>query len=157
MALNVFISYSTYDIQNAKNLAGWVSQAGAQPFISQYSLMPGTPLSPTIINKIKNCDIFLLLWSENAKNSEWVSQEIGIAVGNNKTIIPLVLHQGIYLPGFIKDLKYIDVYKDPVAATNEIYSTIAIYVKQKEQQEENIKIIFGVAGAILLFVAIAGK
>jgi hypothetical protein len=61
---------------------------------------------------LRACDLFVLLWSRNSKASDYVPQEIGIARGCNKTILPIVLEQGLAVPGFAADLKYLPAYKD---------------------------------------------
>jgi hypothetical protein len=43
--------------------------------------------------------------------SEWVNQEIGIAHGNHKPILPSVLEHGLSLPGFIKELRYVAAFQ----------------------------------------------
>lgn len=150
MAFAVFISYSTYDLANATALQSWVASAGAQPFIAQYAVAPGQPLGAEIMTAIKNCDLFLLLWSGHAKSSEWVPQEIGIARGVGKPIVPVVLHPGVELPGFIRDLKYLEVYKDPTAAVQWLLQEIGTRIRQKESER---LVALGVVGAILLLVA----
>ena len=124
MAYSVFISYSTRDLTVATNLQEWINYAGATAFLAEYSVIPGTSLAENIIRAIKGCDLFVLLWSHNARGSEWVPQEIGIAKGAGKPIMPVVLHDGLELPGFIKDLKYLALYKDPQAAVDEAYRVL---------------------------------
>ena len=50
--------------------------------------------------------------ARTGRESEWVSQEIGLARATQQTILPLAL-QPLYLPGFIKELKYLPAYGDP--------------------------------------------
>jgi hypothetical protein len=150
MAFSVFISYSTRDLANASALSTWVASAGAQPYLAEYSVAAGQPLAANILAAIKNCDLFLLLWSQNARDSDWVPQEIGIARGAGKPIMPVVLQQGLALPGFISDLKYLAVYKDPTTAVQWLYQQVAARVKQKDA---NALVAVGVVGAILLLLA----
>lgn len=96
MALKVFISYSTKDIQTVDFVRSILAGAPVEVFVAEYSVAPGTPLSPAIVTAIKQCNLFILLWSHNSRTSEWVPQEIGIAKGRNKQIIPVVL-QPIYI------------------------------------------------------------
>ena len=104
-------------------------------------------MAADIVAAIKGCDLFLLLWSHNAKNSEWVPQEIGVARGADRTVMPVVLHPGLDLPHFIRDLKYLAVYKDPMAAVQWLHQDIAARVKQKDV------VTIGVIGALLLLLA----
>lgn len=149
MAFSVFISYSTHDLANATALQSWVATVGAQPFLAQYSVAPGNPLSADIIAAIKNCDLFLLLWSAHARGSEWVPQEIGIAKGAGRPILPVVLHPGLELPGFVRDLKYLEVYTDPTSAIQWLCQDVSARVRQKDTD----RLVFGVIGAVLLLAA----
>ncbi len=147
MAYSVFISYSTRDLATATTLQQWIEYAGATAFLAQYSAVPGTPLSEEIIRAIKGCDLFLLLWSGNARASEWVPQEIGMAKGTLKPIMPVVLHDGLELPGFIKDLKYLDLYKDPQAAVEWLHSHVVGLIKKRDSDR---LVVLGVVGAIAM-------
>jgi TIR domain-containing protein len=150
MAFSVFISYSTHDLANATALQSWVGSVGAQPFVAQYSVGPGQPLSGAIVSAIQTCDLFLLLWSDHARDSDWVPQEIGIARGANKPIVPVVLHSGIELPGFIRELKYLELYKDPTAAVQSLCQDIDTRMRQKDSDR---LMLLGIVGGILLLVA----
>jgi hypothetical protein len=150
MSFSVFISYSTRDLANATVLRDWVAAAGAQPFLAEYSLAPGRPLAADILATIKSCDLFLFLWSRGARDSEWVPQEIGVARGAGKPILPVVLEPGLELPGFVKDLKYLDVYRDPTASIQWLYRHLAAQVKEKDT---NAVVVVGVIGAVLLLLA----
>jgi hypothetical protein len=104
-------------------------------FIAEYSVSAGSPLDETIINAIKNCDSFVLLWSQNSKfsESEYVPQEIGIAKGSHKTIFPVVLEDGLQLPGFIKELKYLPAYRDPKESLLRLRQDVFTRVENQQQ------------------------
>jgi hypothetical protein len=154
MAFSVFISYSTHDLPSASALQGWVAPAGASPFLAEYSLEPGRSLPTEILAAIKACDLFLLLWSANARLSDWVPQEIGVARGAEKPIIPIVLHDGLTLPGFVSDLKYLPVYRDPQSAAQWMYEHLLQRVKRKES---DAWVVAGVVAALLLLLASSKK
>jgi hypothetical protein len=113
MAYNVFISYSTKNL----HIAEWAKTTLHQPghveiLLAEYSVQPGQPLDEEIEKAIRTCDLFVLLWSHEARASDYVPQEIGIAKGCNKTILPVVMEEGVPLPGFISNLKYLAAYRD---------------------------------------------
>ncbi len=103
----VFVSYSTHDLRNVNELQQSLDGTGVEVFVAEHSVLPSEHLSAKISSAISACDLFVLLWSENAKASEWVSQEIGKAHSLHKKILPLVLTEGLNLPGFISNLKYL--------------------------------------------------
>ena len=147
MGLKVFISYSTEDIEVVNFVRSMLVGAPVQVFVAEYSVAPGTSLSPAIIRSIKQCDLFILLWSRNARVSEWVTQEIGIAKSEGKQIIPVVLHPGLPLPGFIADLKYLDVPKNPQGAFTWLRDNVVAQATDKQKQESIAWLAIG--GALL--------
>jgi len=100
----VFVSYSSLDLQNVAVLQQALAGTGVVVYVAEHSLLPGEAIGPTISQEIASCDLFVLIWSNNAKASEWVSQEIGKAHQLGKRILPLVLTERMTLPGFISDL-----------------------------------------------------
>lgn len=112
MAYNVFISYSTKDLHIANHVRAALSIPNVNVFIAEYSVPASAPLNAFIEMGLRGCDLFVLLWSQNSKASDYVPQEIGIARGCNKTILPIVLEDGLAVPGFAADLKYLPAYKD---------------------------------------------
>ncbi|TXH06129.1 MAG: toll/interleukin-1 receptor domain-containing protein [Nevskiaceae bacterium] len=147
MALKVFISYSTKDIQIVDFVKSMLAGARVQVFVAEYSVAPGTPLSPAIITAIKQCDLFILLWSQNSRASEWVPQEIGIAKCEGKKIVPVVLQSNLHLPGFISDLKYLDVPKNPQGAFTWLRDNVVSQASEKQKQESAAWLAIG--GALL--------
>lgn len=134
MAFSVFISYSTKDLARARYIRRLLVKTGSQVFLAEYSLAPGSELTPSVLKAIKECDLFLLLWSTNAKSSEWVPQEIGAARAHVKPVIPVMLHGGIKLPGFLKGMKYLPLYKDPDRALAWLQRNVFRRVQKKQQR-----------------------
>ena len=150
MSFSAFISYSTRDLADANALRDWVAVAGATPFLAEYSVAPGRPLAADILAAIRGCDLFLLIWSTSARESEWVPQEVGIARGAGKPILPIVLEPGLELPGFLRDLKYLAVYRDPTSSVKWLHQHVAARVKEKA----DTAVVMGVIGAVLLLMAV---
>lgn len=116
MQYKIFVSYSTHDIEKVELLRQQLIGTPIEVFIAEHSVIPSEDLGEKISKAIEECDLFVVLWSENAQDSDWVSQEIGRAAALKKTILPLVLTEGVGLPGFISNLKYLPVHKNPEAA-----------------------------------------
>ena len=134
MSFKIFVSYSSKDIENVYQISQLIQESNIEIFISERSLPIGTELKPALKNAIYNCDLFILLWTENAKNSEWVSQEIGIALAKNKTILPLVTSNDLILPGFIKDINHVAIYKDSNKGFSKLRERVLELYKEKEKQ-----------------------
>ncbi len=113
MAYNVFISYSSKNLR----IVDWARATLAQPgltevFAAEYSVLPGQALNDEIVRAIRGCDLFVLLWTHDARTSDYVPQEIGIAIGCNKAILPVVMEDNVPVPAFIANLKYLPAHKD---------------------------------------------
>jgi len=154
MAYRVFVSYSTRDLDRATQLQDLITRAGGAPYVAEYSTTPGAALPAALLRAIKDCDLFLLLWSTDARHSDWVPQEIGVAKGAGKSIMPVVLHSGLTLPGFINDLKYLPLYKNPSGALAWLQEHLFAQARKKEQTEALV--LLGVGAAILLVLSQKG-
>lgn len=60
-------------------------------FFDVDSIMVGDIFPDRIYDAIARCDRFMLFWSNNAKQSEWVSRELDIALEKGKRILPIRL------------------------------------------------------------------
>ncbi len=149
MSYKVFISYSTKDI-GLINRFRTILNPSVETFIAKYSILPGGNLAPEIITAIKSCDLFILMWSQNSKVSEWVPQEIGIAVSENKIILPVVLEPNIILPGFIKDRKYLPIYENHENSINWLRQNIFERAQEKQKRDGLVWLTLGGAFIWLL-------
>ena len=114
MAYNVFISYSTKDLTLVQHVQRALhSPPAVEVFVAEYSVPPGQPLPTPIVDAVKQCDVYVLVWSRESQVSPWVHEEIGMARGLGKPIIPLVLEDGLALPDLISELKYLPLYRAP--------------------------------------------
>lgn len=150
----VFISYSTHDLKNVTELRQSLVGTGVEVFVAEHSVAAGEPLSEKISSAIGACDLFVLLWSANARASEWVSQEIGKAHSLQRTILPLVLEEGLALPGFIGGLKYLPVFRDPQAAMAQAQELVLKQFEAKqaalrEKEQDNARNLLVLGGLVL--------
>ncbi len=120
--LNVFISYSTQDIDYVNKVQACLDQLGKKIniFRADKSIPPGKYLAEEISTAIHKCNLFILFWSENAESSKWVPLEVGKAHSLNKDIVPLILTKNLQLPPFILGIRYIPLYKNPIKGFNQL-------------------------------------
>lgn len=71
----VFISYSHHDIKTAEVFASAYRAQGLQYFLDSHSLDSGSIFNDVIKKSIEESDLFILLWSQNAAQSESVEKE----------------------------------------------------------------------------------
>jgi len=134
MKYNIFISYSTKDFEVVKKFQAILENTpDLNVFVAEDSVKAGEKLGGKIQNAIKNSQLFLLLWSKNSKESEWVSQEIGIAKQAEKDILPIILDKGMTAPGFISDLKYIASHDDLEKTVKDVQEELKIRAKRHKK------------------------
>lgn len=109
----VFVSYATADLATVDLIKKWSTDPQVEVFVAEHSAAPGTALNATIVTEIQTCDLFLLMWSAEAANSDYVLQEVGVAVGARRPIQPVVLEPDVPLPALIAHLKFLDAPRYP--------------------------------------------
>ena len=136
--LKIFISYSTKDLEKIKPILKHISSIqGTKTFLAEENIEPSSEVIQTIIGKIKSADIFLVFFSKNAKESEYVQQEIGIAKGNNKIIAPILLDSNTP-KAMLVNTNYVNLsdQEKEQAELRRLYSFIADNVNRKNQNKE---------------------
>lgn len=87
----VFISYSTKEKDKAEAMQKLLNDEGITTWMAPYNIPVGKQY-PEVINKaIKDCSCVVLMLSNAAQNSTWVSKEIERAINYNKPLFPVQL------------------------------------------------------------------
>lgn len=71
----VFISYAHEDVKTASAMASAYRAQGISYFFDHHSLESGAVFDEEIMRNIEESDLFLLLWSQHAAQSEYVEKE----------------------------------------------------------------------------------
>ena len=99
----VFVSYSTDD----KILAGRIKRIlegyGLSVFLAHDDIPPLCEWQEEIRKNLDKCDVFIPILTGSFRMSEWTDQEVGIAYGLKKLIIPLKVDTAPY--GFISKIQ----------------------------------------------------
>lgn len=146
MAYNVVFSYSSKNL----HVVDWARKTLTQPnithvFAAEYSVRPGQELNKEIERAIRTCDLFVLLWSHDAHSSEYVPTEIGIAIGCNKPILPVVMEANVPIPPFIANLKYLPAHKDWEGS----FKWLRQFIIENSQKLQDIKALGAIAAIIV--------
>jgi len=100
----IFISYAHADYSQVRGIAEGCKMNGSDYFFDRHSLQAGDIFKDKILQYIDNADLFVLCWSKNAAESEWVKIEREYALSlirdgkANLTIYPLCLKPKAPLP-----------------------------------------------------------
>ncbi|MGH9450884.1 MAG: toll/interleukin-1 receptor domain-containing protein [Terriglobia bacterium] len=152
MAYKVVVSYSTHNI----HIAQWTVQALSRPgitevFVAEYSLEPGAELDERILAEIRACDMFILLWSRAARQSDWVPAEVGAARMARRLIVPVVLEPNVPLPGFIAQVKHLRAYEDWQGAFTNLKEFVNAQAMEAAQRQKAAVVLGLILAGIMLF------
>lgn len=107
--MNAFISHNITDKDTARLLAMALVEQGINVWFDEWDIRPGESITGGIEKGLSEADIFVLVWSANAKASNWVGTEIGAYVTRrveNQTlrIVPVMI-DSTPLPTLVADYR----------------------------------------------------
>ncbi len=154
---NIFISYNSENSDKIKPVLDLLSAIqDTKIFFAEKTINPGDNISQTIINNIKNSDVFIVFYSESAIKSNYVQQEIGVAKSNDKIIIPILLDSN-KPTGMLEGINYLNFYDQAKQLTeiNRLYNFIVHKVQSKKQRQALI--VLGLLGLGYLLLRSDGE
>lgn len=109
----IFLSHNITDKNFVRTLGAALKVTGANVWFDEWSIKPGETLAGEISEGLSQFTTFVLVWSESASASEWVSREWQAALSRvmgcqGLRIIPVKLDEAP-LPAILADLKYLTV------------------------------------------------
>lgn len=87
----VFISHSTKDASIATEICNILENHGISCWIAPRDIEPGSDYGTSIMQGIKQCQAFVLLFSRNSNSSKHVRREVERALGYEKHIVTYLL------------------------------------------------------------------
>lgn len=166
---DVFISYSSQDMEAAQAICHVLEQNEIKCWMAPRNIPPGSDYGDVIDDAIKSCKVVVILYSEKAASSPWVTGELNVAFEEQKTIIPFRLDK-TPLKGqtrvMLNQRHWIDAYPDYKTKFNDLVKAVALAigkdiqldtspVKPSVQLKKYKKpIIFGLIAAIAIGVII---
>jgi hypothetical protein len=87
MSHKVFISYSTKDADVANAVCKALEAEGVPCWIAPRDILPGEEYADAIIEALNNCQLFLVILSEESNSSPQVRREVERAVSKNLSIL----------------------------------------------------------------------
>jgi hypothetical protein len=102
----VFLSYHHKDRRAAGRLKRELSQYGLTAFLAHEDLAVSSQWRREILRHLSSCVAIVPIITSNFYKSDWTCQEVGVAIGKEKTIISLVLEERIGPRGFMESFQY---------------------------------------------------
>ncbi len=88
--MDVFISHAQADLPLAEYLHRHLTQEGLSVYLASVSMLPGERWKQAILDNLRSSTWVICLASRAACESHWVMQEMGVAIGANKKLVPFV-------------------------------------------------------------------
>lgn len=88
---DVFISYGSKDAESVERICRVLEGNGIKCWIAPRDIPAGSNYAREIPAAIRGCKIFLLILSEEAQTSIWVTREVDQALNARKIVIPVML------------------------------------------------------------------
>lgn len=129
---DVFISYSRKDKKVVDMFVGRLAEAGFTIWIDKDGIESGDAFKHVIVNAIEQSKVVLFFSSEDSNKSIWTSKEIGVAIYENKPIIPVKLDKAKYnseIKFDLINLDYIDL--KGTTPTEEIFGRLIRTLRHK--------------------------
>ena len=158
MTYKVFLSYSTKDSNKAKELQEHFERIPeVSVFLYQTSFILGH-VDDAIKAEIKGCDLFMILYSKNSINSNYVQHEAGVAKGHDKIIIPVLLDSEVKPDGMLEGYSYFSIYDEEKAKVEmpKLYDYIVQESQKKSTPTSVSTEISGVALLTIIGIALLG-
>ena len=148
---DVFVSYSFKDGEIARFLSKHLENEGLNVFRAPISIYPSERWDEKILKNLKNSPWVLFLASKDACASPIVQQEIGVALGTEKNIVPVVWDMDpSELPGWVKNIQALDLRNMLLTEASEQVSKISEQIKADKFRG---CLIVGLLIAAILYVA----
>ena len=108
--IKIFISYNTLDKEVAGNISKKLEKWGLDVFLAHDDIEVSEEWREVILENLFDCDVIIPIITENFRNSDWTSQEIGVVLGRKTKCLIMPIKKGNNIPyGFISNFQAGDI------------------------------------------------
>ena len=107
--MDVFISYNSADRRYADDVKSGLEKNGVSCWIAPECIPGGSDYANAIPGAIEQCEVFVLILTENAQESVHVPRELDIVVNEKKIIIPYMPVKCKLTPAFMYRLTNVQI------------------------------------------------
>jgi hypothetical protein len=160
MADHIFVSYAHEDRSRVEPFAGLLRQQGWAVFLDDQ--IPGAGQWPAELHKaIRTSRVVIVMLSPDAMNSTHVLNEINVALGTGRAIVPVMLEDTVLSPGvelLIGSRQSIDYAEAATWQFEDVVDAVqrAFHGSQDRRDRKAMKVIGNLIAGLGLIVIIAG-
>lgn len=133
--MDVFISHAQADLPLAEYLHRHLTQEGLSVYLASVSMAPGEKWMPAILSNLRSSSWVICLASRAACESHWVMQEMGVAIGANKKLVPFVWDIAPNaLPGWMQQYQSVNLGGASQEEAKAAIMRVADTIKSEKQQ-----------------------
>ena len=125
MAGSIFFSYSRKDSEFVLSLAQELREAGADIWLDQLDIEPGTAWDDSIEDALAKSDTLLVVLSKTSVTSTNVRDEYSYAIEEGKRVVP-VLMEPCTVPFRLRRLQYADFTQDRQVGIDTLTETLGL-------------------------------
>lgn len=118
MTHEVFISYSTANVQTANAICHVLEENNLRCWIAPRNITAGKNYAEEIVKGIESAKIIVLVFSKDAQESSFVNNEIELTFSNNKPIISFKIDETMpekNMEYFLKNKHWLEAHPNPEA------------------------------------------
>jgi hypothetical protein len=163
----IFLSHSSADEPRVRLVAEQMTALGVKVYVAVHDPQPGTSVTQKIKAAIRRADATVVLLTTAGADSAYVQQEIGVAEGCDKLVVPLVdVRVDLIKLGMLTDREWIKVdFSDQGATLNTLAASIQPTIDRRQREKKtaieradraDALVALAIIGLIALFLASSG-
>jgi len=129
---DIFISYSHEDQKIVEGLSAYLEQNGIRCFVAYRDISPSAVWAAKITEAIENCEMMIVVFSEQFNRSSQVDREIQMCIEEGKPILTFKIEDTNYKGAkkyFLANLHYIDAFPNPEECFGELCEKVKNLLK----------------------------
>lgn len=133
---NVFISFSSKDMETALHIFDGLTSRAVKCWISSKHVPPGGNYMNEIVNALVASSVMVLVYSRNANLSKEIERELALAGQHQLTVIPLKIDDVVPSGAFIYSLatsQWIEVFPNIDKTLDMVAATIKVITDKTEK------------------------
>jgi hypothetical protein len=113
MTYSVFVSHSCSNEDHAivDAICADLKESDVESYVSDRHPEPGRTIEEKLKEAIAKSDALIVVWTKGGRDSQWVNQEVGIARGLGKLVIPFV-EVGVQVAGVLAGIEFARLDRD---------------------------------------------